>query len=330
MELGKRMLKKFIALTMAMVGTGIVIAQDAQFTQFYANKLYLAPSFAGATKQQRVSCIYRNQWVGIPGGFTTMACSYDHYFPTFNSGLGLFVMRDVAGSGKLGLTNIAAAYSYDFQLNEDWHIRPGLNFQYSMYGIDFYKLRFYDQVSTGNSTSFEDPPAHETIGAVDAATSILVYSPFIWAGTTVDHLFRPDESFYDNKAIIPVKISVFGGFQIVKRGRLLKPVNETLSLAYLLKLQGDDRQLDLGLYWNKVPLVLGIWYRGIPILNSDRGDAIAALVGIKLKGFNIGYSYDFTISNLINSTHGAHEISVTYEFQTNRKKKIHAIPCPEF
>jgi len=36
--------------------------QDPQFTQFYANPLYLAPSFAGATQQDRITAVYRNQW----------------------------------------------------------------------------------------------------------------------------------------------------------------------------------------------------------------------------------------------------------------------------
>ena len=38
------------------------------------------------------------------------------------------------------------------------------------------------------------------------------------------------------------------------------------------------------------------------------------LIGIKTSQFHIGYSYDFTISNLIGSTAGAHEISLIYEF----------------
>jgi type IX secretion system PorP/SprF family membrane protein len=305
-------------------------SQDPQFTQFYANKLYLAPSFAGATKQNRVSAIYRNQWAAVPGAFNTFAFSFDHYFSTFNSGVGLLLVRDVAGSGNLGLTNIGVQYSYDFQVNDYWHIRPGLHFLYSMYGLDFDKLIFGDQVSTGSGSSFEDPPYNNHTGDLDASTSVLVYSDKIWAGLTVDHLFRPNQSFYNNKSNVPMRYTLFGGYQIVRKGRLLKPIDESLSVAYMYRQQKDDRQLDLGLYWYKSPIMMGFWYRGIPILNSDRGDAIATMVGFKIENFSIGYSYDFTISNLINSTSGSHEVSLVYEFQTTHKKKIHAIPCPEF
>ncbi|MCF8379375.1 MAG: type IX secretion system membrane protein PorP/SprF [Bacteroidales bacterium] len=48
------------------ISTG-VSGQDPQFTQFYANKLYLAPSFAGAVQMDRVSSSYRNQWPSLPG-----------------------------------------------------------------------------------------------------------------------------------------------------------------------------------------------------------------------------------------------------------------------
>jgi len=61
---------------------------------------------------------------------------------------------------------------------------------------------------------------------------------------------------------------------------------------------------------------------------------LIGLIGIKTSTVHIGYSYDFTISNLISSTGGAHELSLIYEFNNlsvgQRNKRIRAIPCPEF
>jgi len=53
------------------------------------------------------------------------------------------------------------------------------------------------------------------------------------------------------------------------------------------------------------------------------------LLGYKFDNINIGYSYDITISKLIGSTGGAHEISIIYNFDLNqtRKKRRKAIPC---
>jgi hypothetical protein len=69
----------------------------------------------------------------------------------------------------------------------------------------------------------------------------------------------------------------------------------------------------------------------LPKINSNIGDMIAFLIGFKfVNKFSIGYSYDFTISNLVGSSRGANEISIIYQFETKRAKKRGAIPCPEF
>jgi type IX secretion system PorP/SprF family membrane protein len=307
-------------------------AADPQFTQFYSAPLYLSPSFAGATQQNRISVNYRKQWISIPGGYETYAVAYDHYFTHYNSGLGLLFMRDQAGSGHLGYSYYNLLYSYDFTLSGTWHIRPGISFLYKTFSIDFSKLKFYDQVSSNdpNMPSTETPPEQEIRGTIDGAVSSIVYNSDFWAGFTVDHLLKPNQSFFGDKIPIDLKYSIFGGVRLVKKGRLLRPLEESVSIAYLFKMQGDYKQLDLGLYWYKSPIIFGLWYRGLPIINKERGDAVAFLVGLKAYQMSFGYSYDFTISNLINSTGGSHELSLIYEFQTKKKKRYHALPCPEF
>ena len=42
-------------------------AQDPEFTQFYANPLYLNPAFAGTGRCPRIIMNYRNQWPAISG-----------------------------------------------------------------------------------------------------------------------------------------------------------------------------------------------------------------------------------------------------------------------
>jgi hypothetical protein len=54
------------------------------------------------------------------------------------------------------------------------------------------------------------------------------------------------------------------------------------------------------------------------------------LVGIKTRQFNIGYSYDFTISDLLGAVRGSHEISMTFKFLLPERKKKGSVPCPEF
>jgi type IX secretion system PorP/SprF family membrane protein len=309
--------------------------QDPTFSQFYANPLYLSPSFAGATEEYRLSINYRNQWPSVPGVFHTYSIGFDKAMPNFNSGIGVLATYDVAGSGDLSTTNIGLLYSYDFNINKEWHIRPGVNFKFYYSGLNIYKLIFNTQITGGGTTPPIYPPPFDNVADVDFATSALAYNDKIWAGFTLDHLLTPKQSFYGNDDTkLPVKLNLYGGVRILGQTRLRKKLIEALSVAANFQAQGKFVQTDIGLYYYKDPLIFGLWYRGIPFLTTQAGDAIIGLVGIKTKTLHIGYSYDFTISNLIASSGGAHEISIVYEFTSfsvgTGKKKIRAIPCPEF
>jgi type IX secretion system PorP/SprF family membrane protein len=308
--------------------------QDPTFSQFYANPLYLSPSFAGATPEYRFSLNYRNQWPAVPGVFNTYSIAFDKAMPNFNSGIGVLATYDVAGSGDLSTTNIGLLYSYDFNINEQWHIRPGVNFKFYYLGLDIYKLVFNSQITGSGTSPSLNPPPFDNVADVDFATSALAYSDRAWAGFTLDHLLTPKTSFWGNDATVPVKFNMFGGMQILKKTRLRQKMQEVLSVAMNFQKQGKFYQSDLGLYYYKEPLIFGVWYRGIPFVTSQAGDAIIGLLGIKTDQLHIGYSYDFTISNLIGSTGGAHEISIVYEFNNlslgQMKKRYRAIPCPEF
>ncbi|MFT5922039.1 MAG: hypothetical protein ACI8TS_001371, partial [Flavobacteriales bacterium] len=50
----------FLGLLMTMLPEAK--AQDPEFTQFYANPLYLNPAFAGTARCPRLVMNYRNQW----------------------------------------------------------------------------------------------------------------------------------------------------------------------------------------------------------------------------------------------------------------------------
>ncbi len=308
--------------------------QDPTFSQFYANSLYLAPSFAGATEEYRFALNYRNQWPAVPGVFHTYSISFDKALVNFNSGIGVLATYDVAGSGDLSTTNIGLLYSYDFNINEDWHVRPGINFKFRYLGLNIYKLVFASQMTGSGTVPSVYPPPFDNVADVDFATSALVYNDRIWAGFTLDHLLNPKQSFYGEDSNLPIKLNVFGGLQLLRNTRLKQKLDEVMSIAINFQKQGKYYQSDLGLYYYRHPLIFGLWYRGIPFVTSQAGDALIALIGVKTDKLHIGYSYDFTISNLISATAGSHEISLVYEFNSfslgQEKRKIRAIPCPEF
>ncbi len=321
-----------------------VQAQDPLFSQFYANPLYLAPSFTGAgNKGTRVALNYRDQWPAVPRAFTTYSFSFDHYFEKIRSGAGLFFMNDVQGSTNLRNTHIGGLYSFDFQINNDWHVRPGLHFSYFQTGIDYHRFVFYNQLDdddpgsvSSTTTSVSEPftPIHE----IDLSTSVMAYNDLFWVGFNMGHMLRPNFSFYgddpyeDKPYFNSLKYSFFGGARMRLRGNLLKYYKESITFAYLFESFEKFRQLSFGAYYHKNPLAFGLWYRGIPVFKGNPGhDALILLVGYELTDFiKMGYSYDLTVSGLTPTSGGAHEISFVWNFHIKeRQKKLTALPCPD-
>lgn len=323
-------LRRILIIILLFLGAWHSYAQDPQFSQFYSNPLYLGSSFAGAVEGSRVSATYRDQWVEAPNVFRAFSISYDHYFSTFNSGVGILAYKDVSGTSQLGSFNLGLMYSYNFKVFNLYHIRPGLSFFYMEHGF-FGDLLFMDEiVQEGGGTTGAALPARDKAHNIDAGASVLFYSKKLWLGVSTDHLFTPDISLYEVETSIPIKYSVYGGYEFRRKGKLLKPSDETMTFAFMYKQQGKVQQLDVGVYWHNYPLVLGIWYRGIPFVNSHRGDAVVFLVGIKTRQFNIGYSYDLTISNLIGTVRSSHEVSMTAKFLLPKRSRKGSVPCPEF
>ncbi len=310
-----------------------VKAQDPHFTQFYSNPVYQSPSFAGAIKGYRASLSYRNQWPKLVSGkFYTTKFAVDYNLSALNSGLGVFFMRDQIGSMQYSTNSVGIVYSYNVKIDRKIYLRPGLGFYYSQRSLDTDKLRFVSEMYTdGGGVSPIIPTDFNKAGAADASISALLLVHNFWVGLSVDHLAKPNITLTDKTSRLDMKYSLYGGYKFAKRERLVGTKRQYLTAAANYKHQGAADQLDLGLYWTYNTLTLGVWYRDLPFIKKHpRRDAIAFLAGYKYKKISFAYSYDFTISRLITSTGGAHELSIIYLFDIKQKKKFRPIPCPEF
>ncbi len=323
------MLKKILYSIFLVLSSLTIKGQDPHFSQFYANPLYLGPSFAGATEGGRVAAHYRNQWFDLGAKFNTYSISYDYYFSSFNSGVGVNVIQDVAGTSQLGVLQAGLHYSYNIKIFNIWHIRPGVSFSYLQHGING-EITFIDNLLADGDNTAAPPPALNQARDIDAGSSLLLYTYNFWLGGTVDHLLTPNVSLHAGEIKTPMKTSIYGGIDLRRRGKLLKPSDDVMTFAFLYKQQENIRQLDIGVYWSNYPFVIGTWYRGIPVVNSHRGDAVVFLAGIKTRNFNVGYSYDLTISNLLPHSKGSHEVSLSYKFHLPKRRKKGSVPCPEF
>lgn len=314
-------------------------AQDPQFSQFYANSLYLNPGFTGNTTQMRLATTYRNQWPSIPGGFNSYTAGFDYNIEEASIGAGFLATHDQAGSGGLSFTEVSGLFATHLQLSRLIGFRPGVKVSYAQRRVDQSRLVFADQIARGGATNSIEQ-LDDGVGYVDIGFgAVLAHKEKYWAGVALDHITQPNYGLTGAETALPTKLSVHGGwnFELTQSGgRRHRPTNLRLIAHY--KAQGKWDQFDIGGYYEDYPMVFGMWYRGLPGFKSYKpgyanNDAIVLLVGLKTKDWRVGYSYDITISRLVSNTGGSHEISIIYEYANKRKKrrrKRFMVPCAKF
>ena len=335
------MMKRAIFFTFFwIIAIATACAQDPQFSQYYQSPLYLNPGFTGITNQQRATFIHRIQWPNLPQAFSTFAASYDIWVDELRSGFGILATTDKMGSAGWRTTTVNLNYSYKVRLNEKLVFSPGLSFGYGINGLDRSKL------SLGDGLEFSGvslDPELQRLGNTqyfDFSAGFVLYSKALFFGSAFSHLNTPNLSILNTEARLPMKMVFHGGGRITLNGGIrtvAKPSYLTPSFVY--RIQGSASQLDVGVNYHIDPVSVGVWYRGKPfdqsIINSVQQDALIFTMGIYLKNLTVGYSYDFTTSQLSSASGGAHEISLVYEFEAKPlrrgvKKRNRLIPCPSF
>lgn len=322
-----------------------VNAQDIQYSQFYAAPLYLNPAMTGASEMTQIGANYRSQWPGLNQSFRSYSAFADHYIFSANSGIGLQMNRSEQSMASLSVTEVAATYAYRMRLGFRSFMRIGGQVSYMERDAFFGDLVFGSQIDdqTGavggySGEVFTDDPSHQF---VDYSFGALFNNENVWLGVAAHHITQPRISYLnpgDNR--LPMKLSAHGGVKFdLSGGTSMQYLNQKintreLTLAFNYKNQGAYQQLDMGAQVNIQPIVLGAWYRGIPISKQElpNHESIIAVFGISLGGgLDVGYSHDFTLSSLGNATTGgANEISIRYSFLATNKRgagRTSSMPC---
>jgi type IX secretion system PorP/SprF family membrane protein len=308
-----------------------LFAQDPEFTQFYANPLYLNPAFAGTARCPRLCMNYRNQWPQLSGTFVTYSASYDQHIETIQGGVGLLVMQDRAAQSTLKTTTVSGIYSYQQPITRKFSIKAGLQASYFQKSLDWSKLTFGDMIDPRKGFIYEtkDQPRGGSVNNVDFSAGLLGFSDKFYGGFAVHHLNEPNESLIVGVSRLPMKFTMHAG-AVIPINKRRKDDQATISPNLLYRRQGEFQQLNIGMYVSKGPLVAGVWFRGL-LFGEKYRDSFIATIGIQSDAIRFGYSYDVTISELTPSTGGSHEISFTTTFPCRKKKaKFRTIECPSF
>lgn len=309
-------------------------AQDPEFSQFYANPLYLNPALAGANICPRVILNYRNQWPSLKKGYVTYNASYDQYIDKIHGGVGVIVNADVAGDGLLTTTSASLMYAFNLRAGKNLYFQMAVQASFYQKSLGWEKLIFADQYDPSGfikPTNEQQPDNLNVIFPDFAAGITFGYKSRLYGGVAVHHLTEPNMAFYNSETNkLPMKITADLGYSLPLDGgggEYGDASKFSLSFNGLYQQQGKWHQINAGVYLLKYPFVIGGWFRH----NFENADAFVALIGLTYESLKVGYSYDVSLSNLSGNSGGAHEVSLAWQFGCSEKRrKIKAIKCPEF
>lgn len=321
-------LKKLIFLFLSLIIIGETKAQDPAFSQFYSNQLYLNPAFTGINKGLRLGMDYRSQWPSVSSPFTTYNVYGDIQDFNLGGGIGFMAMQDIEGAGALKTTTFGGFYSYRLVVvSRKFDIQAGFGLNYTMKSVDWSRFVFSDQLDPVLGQIYQTaaiPPQNTNRNFIDADAGVLAKFNISMGNTdfsntlgfAAHHLTQPNESLIGLESRLPMKFTVHYGTLIPLQGNI-NWNNFFLSPNFIWEQQDNFNTFNFGFYVLKAPVYVGAWYRDQKVPFRG-GDAFIANIGVRFENndiiYQLGYSYDLTVSNLAANSGGAHEISVVVQF----------------
>ena len=273
------------------------------YSQYLLNDYAYNPSIAGSRPYFDVKSNHRYQWVGITDSPRTYTLSINGPTKNRKMGLGGFLYTDHVGPTRR--TGFQFSYAYHFNMSDKIRLSLSLSAGLIEWKLDAHKITLYDpsdQVIV-NSVMRAIAP--------DAKFGFLLYHDNWFFGGAAPNLIRSKLNFSNsiNTGLSRLENHFYlhGGYTFdLSEDLVIEP-------SFMVKFVSPAPiQLDLmsRIVWKK-QLWLGVAYRTM--------DAASAMIGYVFKqNLLLGYSYDFTTSNLRNYSSGTHELMIGVRFVRNQ------------
>ncbi len=308
--------------------------QDAQFTQYLFNKLFINPAFAGVEQNTQISFIHRSQWAGYQASFddggapATQVLSYHTAFPKFNSGIGFNAVLDRLGP----LSNIELQLSYAYHVEVANNSRLSVGVRGGIYAriVDFDQYRLID---IGDPLVTQE--GTQSVIKPDMAVGVYWHNPKYFVGFTANHLTSASFSFGDgfNRDPLVNSFYLMGGytFNLDRNEKWLLTPNFLLKSSEL-----KEYSFDVGAlleYDEKV--WLGTSYRNEESINVLIGVIVPRNIVKKGKptvqhNLRLGFGFDYVYSGRVAKETASYELMLSYDLPVKLPKFPALIRTPQF
>ncbi len=282
--------------------------QDPLSSQYMFNTLTFNPGVAGTSGMICATVLSRQQWVGFTGAPATTVFNISAPVSPFGirSGVGLVVESDNIGFDKD--INISAAYSYLMDVGSG-KLGIGINLGMLNKTIDPKWVIPGGEAHTPASGDPLIPETKESFVAFDAGFGLYYNTDKYHIAASVTHITQPKIKFSKGTPYVSRHYYLTAGYTL----QLPDPSLEVLPSVFAFS-DGKEVQFAITslIRYNK-KVWGGVSYRA--------GDALIGIVGLELfNGIRLGYSYDFTISDIRKNSNGSHEFMINYCFDLSLGK----------
>lgn len=291
-------LKYFTLVIIALVASNGYAQQDPQFTQYMYNMSVLNPAYATEnTDILSLGGLYRAQWVGLEGAPTT-GTFFAHKPISKRVELGISIIHDEIGD-VVKEDNIFADFAYVFPISENTKLSFGVKA-----GVTFFNTNF-------NGFQYSSPiidPAFQNISEIfpNIGAGTYLFGKNYYVGFSAPNLLTTkhleNQAGITTTGVEAIHYFLTGGY-VFKFSDNLK-----FKPAFMAKaVSGAPISLDVtaNVLLNNL-FEVGLGYR--------KDDSVSGLVNFYVTPtLRIGYSYDYTLSNLSNFNSGSHEIFLLFD-----------------
>jgi len=307
-----KMIKRGLAIAICVSGllSGTTQAQfEPQFTQYMFNEMFINPAYAGSRKQISATAVYRNQWVGLEGAPKTQTFSMHGPLMNQKLGVGLTVINET-----IGVTHQFSMYG-----NYAYRIQAGSNGAFAM-GIQAGFINHQEDLSEvitneENDNEFLLNTPHVVLP--NAGFGLYYDTDRFYAGISIPRMLK--NSVAGDGSDDVVNSMDFDSWHYYLSTGYVFPVSESIKLkpSIMAKaVQGAPFVADFTIQ----ALLKDIFWLGFSYRTED---SFAGLATFQITHqLRIGYSYDYTTTELNNYNNGTHEINIGYDFSFNKKKVV--------
>jgi type IX secretion system PorP/SprF family membrane protein len=309
MKYFKKHMKWALALILFFSVAPVKAQYDAMFTNYMWNEMFINPGYAGSREAISAVGLLRDQWVGIDGAPTTQTLTLHGPVMQRQAGLGFSAMHESIGITKQ--TYMMGTFAYRFPLGAG-KLSMGLSL-----GV-LNKRDLLTDVTTDQAADINFAANSPLFTMPNGSFGLYYYTDKYYIGMSVPRLINnrivADVGTIEAKNTFdPQNLHYFltGGYVFnVSSDIKLRPTL-LLKTVYGAPLEAD---ITLSALFREF-LWTGLAWRS--------GDAASLLIGLQINpNLRVGYSYDYTLTQLQKINSGSHEICVGYDFWIGKSKIV--------